>query len=267
MTTIDRVAPASPMTREEKLELLRLLEEKRARTEGNKLKLFYPDTGPLRRELYPKHMEFFRAGRDYRERCAIAANRVGKTEGMGGYETALHLTGQYPDWWEGRVFRTAVDGWAAGKSNETTRDIIQRKLFGPTRYVEGVKGLAGTGLVPRDCIGRITWKQGFADLVDTVQIKHTTGDWSVLGLKSYEQGRKSFEGTEKHLIWLDEECSMDVYGECVIRTATTDGLVYATFTPMEGATEVVLSFLTPEALNAQIEALKAEEAAGHLGVI
>ena len=30
------------------------------------------------------------------------------------------------------------------------------------------------------------------------------------------QGRGSFEGTEQHVIWLDEEPPMDVYGECLI---------------------------------------------------
>jgi hypothetical protein len=38
-------------------------------------------------------MEFFEAGAKYRERCMMAANRVGKTLGAGGYETAAHLTG------------------------------------------------------------------------------------------------------------------------------------------------------------------------------
>jgi hypothetical protein len=60
----------------------------------------FPDTGRLRRELYPKHLQFFAAGAQHQERCMLAANRVGKTFGAGGYETALHLTGDYPDWWQ-----------------------------------------------------------------------------------------------------------------------------------------------------------------------
>ena len=66
-----------------------------------KLWTYYPDSGPLRRELYPKHLQFFAAGAAHRERLFMAANRVGKTEGVGGYETTLHLTGEYPPWWEG----------------------------------------------------------------------------------------------------------------------------------------------------------------------
>lgn len=74
-----------------------LAAELQARERENHIDWFYPDTGPLRRELYPKHLEFFGAGAVHRERCMLAANRVGKTEGVGGYETVLHLTGEYPN--------------------------------------------------------------------------------------------------------------------------------------------------------------------------
>lgn len=220
-----------------------LLAEAQTRLAQESLFDYYPDNGPLRRELYPKHMEFFRAGADFRERCFMAANRIGKTEGAGGYETALHLTGLYPEWWEGCRFIEPVKWWAAGKTNETTRDIVQNKLFGDISYEGGRKGVTGTGLIPARNIGAITWKQGVQDLIDTVKIRHEMGGWSVLGLKSYQQGRGAFEGTEQDGIWLDEEPPMDIYGECLIRTATTDGLVYTTFTPLDGMTEMALSFL------------------------
>lgn len=203
----------------------------------------YPAEGPLRRELYPRHMEFFKAGAQYRERCFMAANRIGKTEGAGGYETALHLTGRYPDWWEGRRFDRPVRFWAAGKTNETTRDIVQTKLFGDITHAGGSKGFSGTGLVWGDCIGPATWKQGVSDLADVVRIKHITGGWSRLGLKSFQQGRGSFEGTEQDGIWLDEEPPIEIYGECLIRTATTGGIVFMTYTPLEGLTDTVLAFL------------------------
>jgi hypothetical protein len=37
----------------------------------------------------------------HRERLLMAANQVGKTL-AGAAEAAFHLTGRYPDWWEGR---------------------------------------------------------------------------------------------------------------------------------------------------------------------
>lgn len=226
-------------SRADKIRLLELEEEQIRRIETNKIDTFYPDDGPLRRELYPKHQEFFAAGATYRERCAMCANRVGKTEGMGGYETALHLTGIYPDWWPGRRFTKPVQWWAAGKTNETTRDIVQTKLMGPM-------GQIGTGLIRGDCIEKWTRKAGVHDLMDTVTIKHSSGGLSYLGLKSYQQGRDSFEGTEQDGIWLDEEPPDDIYGECLIRTATTNGMILLTFTPLEGMSRVVLSFMPQE---------------------
>lgn len=225
-----------------------MLAQVKALLATRKIDTMYPDKGPLRRELYKKHLEFFEAGANYRERCAMAANRVGKTEGMGGYETALHLTGRYPDWWPGRRFDHPVNFWAAGKTNETTRDIVQNKLFGNVTGLAQSKGFSGTGLVYGDCIGKIAWKQGVSDLADTVAVKHVSGGWSQLGLKSYQQGRGSFEGTERHGIWLDEEPPLEIYSECLIRTATTNGIVYITFTPLEGTTGTVLMFINPEAV-------------------
>jgi hypothetical protein len=77
------------------------------------------------RNYYQKHLEFFRLGAAHRARCLMAANRVGKTFSAGGYEMACHLTGIYPTWWEGKRFRHPIRAWACGKTNETTRDIVQ----------------------------------------------------------------------------------------------------------------------------------------------
>ena len=206
---------------------------------GNKLSTMYPDGGPLRRELYPKHLEFFRVGAEFQERCFMAANRVGKTQGGGAYESTLHLTGRYPDWWEGKRFDHPIDAWVAGKTNETTRDIIQLELLGP-------RGDFGTGMIPRDCVGDFRWKAGIPDFVDTLKVKHVSGGWSKVGFKSYQQGRDGFEGTAKDLIWLDEEPDIRIYEECNVRTMTTGGIIMLTFTPLEGMSETVLQFLPQE---------------------
>ena len=194
------------------------------------------------REKYQKHLEFFEAGAKYRERCFMAANRVGKTLGAGGYETAVHLTGEYPEWWPGRRFDGPVKWWAAGKINETTRDIVQATLLGQV-VRGGKKRFDGTGIIPGETLGAVTWNQGVPDLADTIKVRHVSGGWSTLGFKSYNQGRGSFEGTALHGIWLDEEPPLDVYGECIIRTATTNGIIMLTFTPLGGMSDVVMSFL------------------------
>lgn len=222
------------------LELRREIARREAR---RVLFTMYPDNGPLRRELYAKHMEFFELGAIHRERAAIAANRVGKTWGLGAYESALHLTGRYPDWWRGRRFDHPVAWWAAGKTNESTRDIVQVSLFGRVTSIDGRKSPTGTGMIPGDDIIGWTWKSGVVDLIDTAMIKHVSGGTSMIGMKAYAQGRSAFEGTAQHGIWVDEEPGMDVYTEALTRTMTTNGLIIATFTPLEGMSDVVMAYL------------------------
>jgi phage terminase large subunit-like protein len=226
--------------------VLMLLDRLEREEKFGRFRSLFPDEGPLRRELYVKHLEFFRAGAKYRERCFMAGNRVGKTI-AGSYETTCHLTGLYPHWWEGRRFTHPIRAWAAGKTNETTRDIIQQELLGAVAF-EGVRKIVdGSGLIPQELLGtsagEMSWKAGVADLVDTIRVKHVTGGWSELGLKSYQQGRGSFEGVARHWVWFDEEPQVDVYGEALIRTATTNGLITLTFTPLDGISEVVQQFL------------------------
>ena len=69
--------------------------------------------------------EFHAAGATNRERLFMAGNQLGKTR-AGGAEWAMHLTGRYPQWWQGKVFDTAVRLWAAGVTGEGTRDNPQR---------------------------------------------------------------------------------------------------------------------------------------------
>lgn len=197
------------------------------------------------RHKYPRHMEFFEAGARYRERCLMAANRVGKTV-AGAYELTCHLTGDYPDWWVGRRFPGPIRAWAAGKTNETTRDIVQSTLMGEVSTSGGRKTVSGTGLIPGRLIGAVTAKAGVTDMLDTVRVRHVKGGSSILGFKSYQQGRGSFEGTAQHAVWLDEEPPIDIYGECLTRTATTGGILVLTFTPLDGLSETVMQFMPGE---------------------
>lgn len=230
------------MERTDKIALLSLLDEKARRAKGRKILSYFPDTGPLRRELYAKHLAFFEAGSTYPERAFIAANRVGKTESGGGYELVMHLTGKYPTWWNGKRFDRPVQAWAAGDTGKTVRDIIQAKLLGKA-------GSHGTGLIPSEYLERTTPKQGIPDAIDSIFVRHTSGGISQLVLKSYDQKREAFQGTEQDVIWLDEEPPLDIYTECLLRTMDTtgtgshSGILMLTFTPLMGMSETVMQFL------------------------
>jgi phage terminase large subunit-like protein len=218
------------------------------RRKRNAIKRYFPDSGPCRRELYVKHLEFFEAGATRRERAFIAGNRVGKTI-AGAYETTLHLTGAYPHWWTGRRFSKPVQWWAAGDTSKTVKEILQSALLGEV-------GEHGTGMIPGHLITHKTAKAGIADAIDTIWVKHVSGKTSTLSFKSYDQRREAFQGTGRDGIWLDEECPQDIYSECVMRTMTTNGIITLTFTPLSGLTEVVLTFLPGGTLAKDGESLK-----------
>jgi phage terminase large subunit-like protein len=98
-------------------------------------------------------------------------------------------------------------------------------------------------MLPFQDIIRTPSKPGVPDAVETIYVRHISGGRSEIGLKSYDQKREAFQGTNKDVIWLDEEPSLDIYTECLLRTMTTDGMIICTFTPLLGMSDVVRYFL------------------------
>lgn len=228
-----------------RIEVARLIQDRRL---GQKFYRFFPDEGPLCRGAYPKHMEFFAAGAFFPERLFMAANRVGKSE-AGAFELTCHLTGLYPSWWQGKRFSEPIEAWACGTTSETTRDIVQGKLLGPWD-----RPLDDLGMIPQHLIGITTPRpHGLRGSIEAVRVKHVSGGWSLLGFKTYEQGRKSFEGTSKRVIWDDEEPPEDVYQEQLLRTLDCGGIMLVTFTPLQGMSEVVMGFVEPSDAAADVK--------------
>lgn len=192
-------------------------------------------------EPYPKQARFFKMGATKRERLLSAGNQLGKTE-AGAFECACHLTGEYPDWWEGFRWKRPVVGWAAGVTGLAVRDTQQTKLFGQF----GVEELLGTGMIPRDCIKDKTLARGVSDAFDTVWITHKTNGvedgLSMVSFKAYEQGREKFQAKTLDFLWFDEEPEEDIYGEGMARITASGGITWTTFTPMKGATNLYKRF-------------------------
>jgi phage terminase large subunit-like protein len=188
---------------------------------------------------YPKQREFHDAGSTHRERLFMAGNQLGKTM-SGAAEVAIHLTGLYPDWWAGRRWDRPTRWWVAGETQETTRDTVQRYMVGPPSQHDEW----GTGWLPGRCIlGKPSQQTGTSDAVDTVLVKHTSGGLSELGFKSYGRGREKWQASTLDGVWFDEECDLEIYIEGLTRTNATNGIVFITFTPLKGYSEVVRMFL------------------------
>lgn len=187
---------------------------------------------------YGKQREFHLAGATIRQRCLMAGNQLGKTYAA-GCETAMHLTGLYPDWWDGKRFKRATRGWAGSETAEIARDGAQRILLGPINA-------PGTGTIPKDRILEIKKARGVPDAVESVLVRHSSGDQSLLVFKGYLDGRTAWQAETLDWVWFDEEPPEDIYAEGLTRTNNTKGIAYLTFTPLKGMTLVVLKFWNGE---------------------
>lgn len=219
--------------------LAKLTQEKTRRQRTNLLRFYKP---------YAKQREFHRAGASFSERLFMAGNQLGKTV-AGGAEWAIHLTGRYPDWWEGATFDKPPLLWAGSVTGESTRDNPQRILVGPPAKEEEW----GTGFIPAECIRDRTRAMGVPNLLDNVVVRWGGGGdiqagESVLALKAYEKGREKWQGPTVDGVWFDEEPPEDIYSEGLTRTNNGQRGQFAqqTFTPLLGMSTVVCRFLMPE---------------------
>ncbi|MDW9537136.1 terminase large subunit domain-containing protein [Sinorhizobium meliloti] len=234
------------LTSSEKLELLQLLEEKERRKKQNLLAIYKP---------YSKQKEFHAAGNGYRERLFMAGNQLGKTL-AGAAEAAMHLTGKYPDWWEGKRYDKPIVAIAGSESYELTRDGVQRLLVGPPMTEEEW----GTGYIPKADIISSTRRSGVSGALDSITVRHVSGGTSTLLFKAYEQGRGKWQANTVDYIWFDEEPPEDVYFEGITRTNATQGLIAVTFTPLKGMSSVVARYILEHSPDRSVITMTIEDA-------
>lgn len=178
------------------------------------------------------------------ETAGVVHHNTGKTN-CGSFESVCHLTGEYPAWWKGRRFLGPTSGWAAGDTSKTVKEIMQAKLLGTPDNPD-------SGMLPKELILRKRARTGTPDGIESVLVRHKSGGVSTLIFKSFDQKRISFQGTAQSFIWLDEEVDESIYTECVMRTMKTTGfdggVVFLTFTPLMGLSDVVQLFI-PDGIN------------------
>ncbi|MHB8413992.1 MAG: terminase large subunit domain-containing protein [Acidiferrobacteraceae bacterium] len=210
-------------------EALALVNEKRRRAARNRLAAYTPYTFQARLHA---------ASAAHQQILLCAANRIGKSYG-GAMELAFHMTGLYPEWWEGRKHERPISCWAAGTTNEKTRDILQAALLGDPKNPAAF----GTGAVPGDLVTGTMRKPGIPAALSSFTVRHVSGGNSVCAFKAYEMGAEAFMGESLDIVWLDEEPDEAIYSQCVIRVLDRQGYVYMTFTPEKGGTSLVQRFM------------------------
>lgn len=200
----------------------------------------------FRYKPYPWQEEFHNAGGSNGQRLLMAANGVGKTL-CGAAETAIHLTGRYPDWWKGHRFKSGVLAWVGSISNQTQRDYTQPALMG-TDLGESM----GTGFIPGDLFsGKPRPRQaGIGDVVDLARIQHVSGKDSTVVFKTFEQGWRMWQGAAPDLVWMDEQPDENakdekpIFAEVITRIFRSGGIMYATLTPLLGETDMIRHFMS-----------------------
>ena len=162
-------------------------------------------------------------------------------------EVAWHLTGLYPDDWEGHKFNKPILLWCVGITGDSTRKVLQKELFG-TEMGKDLLAL-GTGAIPRDMIDFDKLEKD-GNIIKIAKIRHHTNGihdgFSTLEFRSTQQGEHVLMGATVDYIWMDEEDpfrSLELYSQCVTRTATTGGFVTITATPENGLTKLVDQFM------------------------
>lgn len=191
---------------------------------------------------YPWQLQFYGAGLQAKQRFLMAANRVGKSYSA-CYEVACHLTGKYPDWWNGIRFHRPVSWWALGVTGEQMRDVLQKELFG----VLTGRVFDGAYILPEE-IRSIVPAAGTPRLAKDVYVYHQSGGYSCLSFKSYSQGQAPLMGSSIDGALIDEEpTDPEIYPQVLTRTATGNdgkgGYVILTATPENGMTELVSQFM------------------------
>lgn len=178
-----------------------------------------------------KQLEYFETGLVARERALIAANRFGKTLSV-SLEVCAHLTGNYPDWWNGYKYDRPLNVWVAGVSNKETNQNLK------TYYVGDVNSV---GWIHPSLI------LDYKPLENLYLIQHSSGGISKLRFKSFEQGREAWQAEKVDIVHPDEEMPYLIYSEALTRTATTakgdHGMIMPSLTPLKGMTLFLLHFM------------------------
>lgn len=187
---------------------------------------------------FPHQVKFFTTGSTHSRRGLLAANRSGKSVAT-CYEAAYHLTGLYPSWWTGRKFTTPVTVFAAGESWSQVALVLQRELLG-TEDIK-LRHKLGTGAIPRKNISSGSIRSDGANVL-SLEIIHKSGQCSTLMFGNYTQEVRNMQGFKLHLAIFDEQPPDDMFSELTTRTATLQGQVLCSFTPLKGLNGLVRKF-------------------------
>lgn len=190
------------LSRQEKIELLEMIQEKERRISLDPLK--YAKQHDKQKQATAA-MQAIRA--------LFWGNRVGKTE-WGAQEVARYALNKHPY----RVIGSPIEIWCACPSFDAQEETTQKKLL---------------TYIPESEIAHVDYLRG------RIIRKMRLNNGNIITFKSYDQGREKFQGSGKRLIWFDEEPPKDIWEECFVRVEAGQQLdTLLTMTAIKGMTWV-----------------------------
>ena len=203
------------MTPEEALAVLELVESKRR--ESCFIKYWQPHKETQQPEIFKQ----FTA--DKKVFGVLGGNRSGKTETGAAIAVAWALGRDFfrdtPAWsWVQHlpIPEPPNTVWIVGLDFNMVRDVLWREKL---RH-----GKDHPGLMPSD--------PGLVTKVNDGDFQAFFRNGSIITCKSADSGREKFQAASVDLVWIDEECEVEIYDECFQRTSDCAGKILITLTPL-----------------------------------
>lgn len=167
-------------------------------------------------------VEFFKLCKEKREIAYFAGNKSGKTHCGAKFIAQAALGPAAARYGQEVIYDEPIDVWVGSVDYKIQRESAQREIdfFIPKREV-------------KKCW---TLQNGIYDRIEL-------HNGSTIGFKTYEQGRKSWQGPKRHIVWFDEEPPEEIIKEGMARLIGRNAKLIFTMTPLLGQTIVFRKFV------------------------
>jgi PBSX family phage terminase large subunit len=205
----------------EKMDLTTLTDEQRTalvelirRRREEPIRYFKPNPGA--------QVQFFNLCKEKREVAYFAGNKSGKTHCGAKFIAQAALGKQAEKYGMEVLYDEPIDVWVGSVDYKIQRESAQREI----EY-----------FLPREEIKKAYMLQN--GIMDRIELNNG----STIGFKTYEQGRKAWQGPKRHIVWFDEEPPEEIIKEGMARLIGKNAKLIFTMTPLLGQTIVFKKFI------------------------
>lgn len=178
--------------------------------------------------------------KEYVEVNLTGGNQLGKTT-VAGEVIAINALGDYDEfpWYEGLRVKGDITIICASETLEKTDLVMAGKLFGEYLGRDGTERKRANGLIPKN---RIIHTQYAGHHLSRAVVKRADGSRATFLFLAYSMRKERLQSITAHMVWLDEEPSLEIYNEFLARTNATHGPILLTMCPNKGRTPLLAMF-------------------------